>query len=357
MRYLRAVFARCRLACRGCCACVAARYERRHACDVAQWDARRDRSQHDRAVASTVLTYLVGSRDDPADFPGMAHANEHMMFRGTKDLSTAELGTIATALGGTFNAQTAETRTQYQFTVPAADLGYVLHIESDRMRGILALQSQWRNERGAIEQEVARDETAPGNDFFSGAAEIAFRGTPYEHPGVGTKAAFDRLTGPEIKAFHDRWYAPNNAVLVIAGDVDPAKTIADVRTRFDAIPARAIPPHAAAELQPLKRVALRRTTTLAYPLAAIGLRMPGIDSPGFSGVVRPAGHPRVAARRATRARRQWSSARRRLASAQLFSAGAVELCGCGARTGRRSRRDGAPARDDPHRLRATRGAR
>ncbi len=232
-------------------------------------------------VASTVLTYLVGSRDDPTDFPGMAHANEHMMFRGTKDLSTAELGTIATALGGTFNAQTAETRTQYQFTVPAADLGYVLHIESDRMRGILALQSQWRNERGAIEQEVARDETAPGNDFFSGAAAIAFRGTPYEHAGVGTKAAFDRLTGSEIKTFHDRWYAPNNAVLVVAGDVDPAKTIADVRAKFDSIPAKAVPQHAAAELRPLKRVELRRTTTLAYPLAAIGLRMPGIDSPDF----------------------------------------------------------------------------
>jgi zinc protease len=232
-------------------------------------------------VVSTVLTYLVGSRDDPASVPGMAHANEHMMFRGTRDLSTAQLGTIATALGGTFNAQTAETRTQYQFTVPAADLGYVLHIESDRMRGILALQSQWQNERGAIEQEVARDETAPGNDFFTDAAAIAFRGTVYEHEGVGTKAAFDRLTGPEIGAFHRRWYAPNNAVLVIAGDVDAAQTLAAVRSEFEAIPARPIPAHAVAHFQPLKQTVLRRATTLAYPLAAIGFRMPGIDSPDF----------------------------------------------------------------------------
>jgi zinc protease len=232
-------------------------------------------------VVSTVLTYLVGSRDDPAGVPGMAHANEHMMFRGTADLSTAQLGTIATALGGNFNAQTTETRTQYQFTVPAADLDYVLHIESDRMRGILSLQSQWQNERGAIEQEVARDETAPGNDFFSDANAIAYRGTPYEHEGVGTKAAFDRLTGPEIQAFHRRWYAPNNAVLVIAGDVDAAATIADVRARFGAIAAKAVPPHAAAHLQPVRRTELRRPTTLAYPLAALGFRMPGIDSPDF----------------------------------------------------------------------------
>jgi zinc protease len=232
-------------------------------------------------VVSTVLTYLVGSRDDPANVPGMAHANEHMMFRGTKDLSTAELGTIATALGGTFNAQTTETRTEYQFTVPSADLDYVLHIESDRMRDILALQSQWQNERGAIEQEVARDETAPGNDFFSDAAAIAFRGTVYEHAGVGTKAAFDRLTGPEIKAFHDKWYAPNNAVLVIAGDVDAAKTLDAVRARFASIPAKTIPPHATTHFAVLRRTELRRATTLAYPLAALGFRMPGIDSPDF----------------------------------------------------------------------------
>jgi zinc protease len=232
-------------------------------------------------VVSTVLTYLVGSRDDPASVPGMAHANEHMMFRGTPDLSTSQLGTIATALGGTFNAQTAETRTQYQFTVPAADLGYVLHIESDRMRGILAAQSQWENERGAIEQEVARDETAPGNDFFTDAQEIAFRGTPYEHPGVGTKAAFDKLTGPEMQAFHRKWYAPNNAVLVIAGDVDPVPTLAAVRAAFEAIPEKPIPAHAVAHMPVLKRVVLRRPTTLAYPLAAIGFRMPGIDSPDF----------------------------------------------------------------------------
>jgi zinc protease len=232
-------------------------------------------------VVATDLTYLVGSRDDPAGVPGMAHANEHMMFRGTKDLSTAELGTIATALGGTFSAETDETRTQYQFTVPAADLDYVLRIEADRMRGILALQSQWQIERGAIEQEVARDETAPGHDFFSDANAIAFRGTPYEHDGVGTRAAFDRLTGPEIQAFHQRWYAPNNAVLVIAGDVDGPATIAAVRRWFEAIPQKAVPAHEAAHLQPLKRVDIRRSTTLAYPLAAIGFRMPGIESPDF----------------------------------------------------------------------------
>jgi zinc protease len=232
-------------------------------------------------VVSTDLSYLVGSRDDPADMPGMAHAQEHMMFRGTKNLATSELGTIATALGGDFNAQTSDMTTQYQFTVPAADLDAVLRIESDRMRDVLDAQSQWQNERGAIEQEVARDEAAPGSDFFSDAQAIAYKGTVYEHPGVGTKAAFDALTGPRLKAFWQKWYAPNNAVLVIAGNVDPEKTLASVRSHFEAIPEKTVPAHEAAHFQTLKRTVLRRATTLAYPLAAVGFRLPGLDDPDF----------------------------------------------------------------------------
>ncbi len=232
-------------------------------------------------VVSTDMTYLVGSRDDPAQFPGMAHAQEHMMFRGTKALSTAELGTLATALGGNFNAATTDTLTQYEFTVPATNLDAILRIESDRMRDVLDAQAQWQNERGAIEQEVLRDESAPGADFFRDAQALAFAGTPYEHQGVGTRAAFDRLTGPQIKAFYQRWYAPNNAVFVIAGNVDPARVLAQIRARFESIPRRAVPAHAVAHLRPLRRVVIRKPTSLVYALAAVGFRMPGINSPDF----------------------------------------------------------------------------
>jgi zinc protease len=232
-------------------------------------------------VVSTDLTYLVGSRDDPSGVPGMAHAQEHMMFRGTTRLNTAQLGTIATALGGDFNAETSDTITQYQFTVPAADLDAVLRIESDRMHDTRDLQSEWANERGAIEQEVLRDETEPGADFFTDAEQIANAGTPYGHHGVGTKAAFDKLTGSEIKAFYDRWYAPNNAVLVIAGDVDPQRVLAQVRERFADVPRKPLPGHAAAHYAPIKRTVIARATTLVYPLAAVGYRFPGIASDDF----------------------------------------------------------------------------
>lgn len=232
-------------------------------------------------AVSTEMTYLVGSRDDPAGVPGMAHAQEHMMFRGTRNLSTSELGTIATALGGSFNAATSDTLTQYQFNVPREDLDAILRIESDRMREVLDAQDQWQNERGAIEQEVLRDESTPGADFFRDAQRIAYDGTPYGHEGVGTKSAFDRLTGPQIKAFWERWYAPNNALLVIAGDVDPARALEQIRARFESIPARTIASHAAAHLKPVPRTVLKRTTTLIYPLAAVGFRMPGLNDADF----------------------------------------------------------------------------
>ena len=157
----------------------------------------------------------------------------------------------------------------------------MLRIESDRLHDVRVLQSEWQNERGAIEQEVLRDETEPGSDFFRDAEAIANAGTPYGHEGVGTKASFDRLTGPELKAFYDRWYAPNNAVLVVAGDVDPQRTLAQIRARFEAIPRRPIPSHAAAHYRPAPRTVIARATTLVYPLAAVGFHFPGANSPDF----------------------------------------------------------------------------
>ena len=297
------------------------------------------------AVVSTDMTYLVGSRDDPSDVPGMAHAQEHMMYRGTPDLPTAQLGTIATALGGDFNAQTGDTVTQYQFTVPAADLDYILRIESDRMRDVLDAQSEWTNERGAIEQEVARDLSTPGRDFFQDVRALAWAGTGYEHDGVGSKAAFDALTGPRLKNFWRRWYAPNNAVLVVAGDIDPPRALAQIRERFESIPRRDVPAHAHAALKPLARTVIRRTTTLAYALAAVGFRMPGLDSPDFlasfvlqgvlgadRGALHQLGDDGLALDG------EWRPDALREGSAN-------GLCDRCARTGNRSRRDGETARE------------
>ncbi len=168
------------------------------------------------------MNYLVGSNEAPQGFPGTAHALEHMMFRGSPDLSADQLANIAAAMGGDFNADTQQSVTRYFFTVPKQDLDVALHIESIRMRDVLATDALWDHERGAIEQEVARRSFRSRVCLSHQLLSAMFRGTPYEHDALGTRPSFDATTGAMLKKFHDTWYAPNNAILVIAGDVDPA---------------------------------------------------------------------------------------------------------------------------------------
>jgi zinc protease len=179
-------------------------------------------------VVTTVVNYEVGSNETPAGFPGTAHALEHMMFRGNPGLSSDQLAQISAVMGGNFDADTQQTITQYYFTVPADDLELALHIESLRMSGILASEELWDKERGAIEQEVAQDLSNPEYLMYIKLLEAAFKGTPYATDALGTRPSFDKTTGAMLKNFHTKWYVPNNAILVIVGDVEPATTLATV---------------------------------------------------------------------------------------------------------------------------------
>lgn len=233
-------------------------------------------------VVTTVVNYLVGSNEAPQGFPGMAHAIEHMMFRGSPDLSADQLASIAAAMGGDFNADTQQSLTQFFFTVPKQDLDVALHIESVRMRQILATDALWEHERGAIEQEVARDLSNPEYVFYTDLLSAMFRGTPYEHDALGTRPSFDATTGAMLKNFHDTWYAPNNAILVIAGDTDAAKTMAEVKDLFGGIPTKTLPAQPPVQLGPVKPETLHLTTDLPFGLAVAAFRWPGSKSPDFA---------------------------------------------------------------------------
>jgi zinc protease len=169
-------------------------------------------------VVTTAINYRVGSVETAEGFPGTAHAGEHMMFRGSAGLSADQLASITAALGGRFNAGTQQTVTQYFFTVPADEFELPLRIEATRMRGVLATGALWQKERGAIEQEVAQDLSNPEFVAYEKILASVFRGTPYAHDPLGTRPSFDRTTAAMLRQFHDTWYAPNNAILVVAGD-------------------------------------------------------------------------------------------------------------------------------------------
>ncbi|HZE21122.1 MAG TPA: pitrilysin family protein, partial [Desulfobaccales bacterium] len=233
-------------------------------------------------VATTIVNYLVGSNEAPPGFPGTAHAQEHMMFRGSPGLSANQLADINAAMGGVFDADTQQVVTQYFFTVPSHDLDVALHIEAIRMRGVLDSEKLWTQERGAIEQEVAMDFSDPEYVFYTKLLATMFKGTPYAHDALGTVPSFNKTTGAMLKKFYDTWYAPNNAILVIVGDVDPQKTLAMVKKLFGPIPKKKIPPRPPIHLKPVTPETLHLKTDRPYGLVLVSFRMPGYDSPDYA---------------------------------------------------------------------------
>ena len=233
-------------------------------------------------VVATEMNYLAGSNEVPKGFSGTAHAVEHMMFRGSPGLSKDQLAAIAANMGGAFNADTTQGVTQYYFVAPAQDLDVALHVQSLRMRGVDMDEAAWAKERGAIEQEVSRDMSSPTYKFQTQLMTQMFAGTPYAHTALGTRESFDKTTAAMLKQFHDSWYVPNNAILVIAGDVDPAATLAKVKREFGDIAQKTLPTRPAFDFQPVAAKTIKLPTDSPYGLVAIAYRSAGLRSADYA---------------------------------------------------------------------------
>ncbi len=233
-------------------------------------------------VAAQEITYLVGANEAPKGFPGMAHAQEHMMFRGAPGLSRNQLSAIMARMGGTFDAFTTNDITSYFMIVPKGDLDVSLHVGAARMAGVDDSEAQWKEERGAIEQEVARDYSSPIYMLEKKMLAHLFAGTPYAHDALGTKPSFDKTTGAMLKKFHQAWYAPNNALLVVTGDVDPRAVIARVKKLYGKIPAKKLPVKPKVTLAPVAATTFTTPSDQPYGLVLVSFRMPGYSSPDYA---------------------------------------------------------------------------
>ena len=232
-------------------------------------------------VVTTVLTYGVGSDDDT--MPGIAHAVEHMMFRGTKDVSAGQFAIMATRAGAEYNAETQNTATSYYFKMPSAYTGLALRLESDRMTGAVDREADWKTERGAIEQEVRAHESVPGAAIVAKMRHAFFGDTPYAEDGVGTVPSFEKMHASDIAAFYHAWYHPNNATLVVAGDIDAAKTLAEIHRDFDPIPSAALPAHKTYAVKPVSATTLHDSVAeLPVPIGAAIYRFPSLTSPDYA---------------------------------------------------------------------------
>jgi len=235
-------------------------------------------------VVTVEANFLVGGNETPPGFPGMAHAQEHMAFRGCAGMTADQTAAIYAQLGGQDNADTQQNITQYFATVPVGDLDVALQAQAACLHGIDDSEQEWSQERGAIEQEVARDLSNPTYKFISRLNEDMFAGTPYAHDPLGTKSSFDATTGAMLKEFYKKWYTPNNVILVIVGDVDPVSTMAKIRQWFGDIPGHPLPELPTVDLKPVKSETFTLDSNLPYVLGFVAYRLPGTNSPDYAAV-------------------------------------------------------------------------
>ncbi len=172
-------------------------------------------------VVTQLLMYRVGAADEPWGKSGIAHFFEHLMFKATKTRKNGEFSDLVSEYGGRDNAFTARDYTGYYQTVASDQLGLMMELEADRMRNLLLDDDQIEPERGVIlEERKSRTDNNPSQRLMEQAWAATFRNHPYGIPIIGWEHEIKQLSKQDLREFYDLWYAPNNAILLVGGDVE-----------------------------------------------------------------------------------------------------------------------------------------
>ncbi|MBT6136322.1 MAG: insulinase family protein [Rhodospirillaceae bacterium] len=193
-------------------------------------------------VVNHMVWYRVGSADEPTGKSGIAHFLEHLMFKGTKTLKPGEFSKIVARNGGQENAFTSQDYTGYYQTVARDRLEVVMRIEADRMANLQIIEREVIAERDVVlEERRSRVDNRASARLAEQVDAITYFAYPYRVPIIGWPDEVSRLTRDDALDFYRTWYAPNNAVLVVAGDIsaDALRPLAE--KYYGAIPARAVP--------------------------------------------------------------------------------------------------------------------
>jgi zinc protease len=198
---------------------------------------------HRNPIASVQTWYKVGSRNEIPGATGLAHFLEHMMFKGTPAHGKGQFAHIVEENGGQDNAFTSHDVTSYYVDIAAERVDLVLGLEADRMRNLLLDPKEIDSERQVVaEERRTRTEDDPDGYLEEEFLAAAYKAHPYGWPVIGWMADIQRINPPELRAFYNRFYQPNNALLVVAGDVDARRVIARARETFGMIPRAPAPP-------------------------------------------------------------------------------------------------------------------
>jgi len=232
---------------------------------------------HYAPIYSIAVSYKVGSKDERQGRTGFAHLFEHMMFKGSENVGPGEHFFLIYNYGGNMNGTTNTDRTVYYETLPKNQLELGLFLESDRMRSLAITKDNLDNQRQAVQEERRlRLDNQPYGKSQERFNELAYDNFAYKHSVIGSMEDLNAATVDDVAGFFRTYYAPNNAVLAIVGDVDTKATLARIEKYFANIPRQQSP--AAVDLSERDMNGERRET-MQDPLARvaqlnIGYRIP-----------------------------------------------------------------------------------
>ena len=228
-------------------------------------------------IASVQAWYRVGSRNEVPGATGLAHFLEHMMFKGTPAHGKGQFARIVEENGGQDNAFTSHDVTSYYVDIASDRVDLVLGLEADRMRNLLLDPREIDSERQVVgEERRTRTDDDPDGYLAEEFLAAAYKAHPYGWPVIGWMADIQRINPAELRAFYNRYYQPNNALLVIAGDVDARRVIGRARETLGRIPRGAAPPSMESVEPPQqgeRRVLVYKQDARA-PIVYIGFHVP-----------------------------------------------------------------------------------
>jgi len=238
--------------------------------------------EHTAPLASVWCWYHVGSKDERPGLTGVSHWVEHMNFKGTTNIPRDQVKGIIEQFGGTWNGYTFVDQTTYLETATADALDRMLFIEAERMAGCLYHPDDCESERTVIISELQGGENDPDQLLDQEVVATAFKAHPYRHPTIGWMADLRAMSRDELYGHYRQFYVPNNATLVVVGDVDTEDVLRRADGHFGGIPAGAPPPRVRTEEPEQtgeRRVTLRREGTTAY--LKLAYHAPAVTDPRF----------------------------------------------------------------------------
>ncbi|MDB4915616.1 MAG: protease3 [Gemmatimonadetes bacterium] len=197
---------------------------------------------HNEPVYSIAISYNVGSRDERKGRTGFAHLFEHMMFKGSENVGNGEYYMLVFNNGGNMNGTTNKDRTLYYETLPSNQLDLGLFLEADRMRSLVITKDNLDNQRNAVQEERRIGvENQPYGRTLETIDSLAFTNFAYSHSVIGSMADLSAASVEDVQQFFKTYYAPNNAVMAVVGDVKTADVLERIRKQFESIPSQPAP--------------------------------------------------------------------------------------------------------------------